>query len=292
VDDAGRATAGGGLGGPHAASTTGEAPPFQLGIYDPANKSGSTPETFATFLAAESANADPKLTDDEKLRFTIAPETIAAADSMAAVAIQKSIEDVDFARALVRRHNRSGRNILRSEHDLSKKELSDGAGAFLHKTADLIIRAGPAAISVAAYNRMAGQYLRICRSVPNHLRRGDAVLADALAASVKRLSPDVSNSLEIKLELRSAKSNIWRTEREIRATLSEHQLTDAHDSDIPGTGLFGGHDPKKGNAYSGPPTVWKPELGNCRYEDVALGVTYRYNLSHVETSLNSVSLVV
>ena len=142
----------------HAASTTGEAPPFQLGIYDPANKPGSTPVTFATFLASDKANADPKLTDDEKLRFTIAPETIAAADSMAAVAIQKTIEDVDFARALVRRHNRSGRNILRSEHDLSKKELSDGAGAFLHKTADLIIRAGPAAISVAAYNRMAGQY--------------------------------------------------------------------------------------------------------------------------------------
>ena len=81
----------------HAASTTGEAPPFQLGSYDPTNKAGTTPETFATFLAADTANSDAKLTEEEKLRFTIGPETIAAADSMAAVAIQKTIEDVDFS---------------------------------------------------------------------------------------------------------------------------------------------------------------------------------------------------
>ena len=107
------------------------------------------------------------LTEEERRRFTIAPEVLHDADSEISIQIAKTISDPEFAKGLVRRFNRSGRAILRAEHAACRSELSDDAAAFIHQNADIILRAGPAEISVAA---LRGQRLAAaCTSALAHI---------------------------------------------------------------------------------------------------------------------------
>ena len=211
----------------HASKSIGEVPPFTVSFYDPSTPT-SKPNAFAAIRDSDKdLYSKSDLSDAEKLRFNISPEVIANADSAAAVIISKTITDIDLASELSRRYNRSGRTLLRSESAQSKLDMTDEAGSFIHDTADLVLRAGPASVSVGAYNLMAGQYLRLCRSVPDHLRRSDAVLADALAASVKHMGEKIALKLEIKIDLRDARRSLWKTQNAIRLVLSEQQLDHA-----------------------------------------------------------------
>ena len=210
----------------YASKSAGESPPFTLSFYDPAIPT-TVPKPWADRCKDDAKLLDDTLTDAEKLRFIISPEVISATDSAAAVIIAKSITDTDLAAELSRRYNRSGRTILKAENLASKTDLSDEASSFLHQTADLLLRTGPSSVSVGAYNQMASQYLRLCRAVPDHLRRSDAVLADALATSVKKMGENISLKLEIAVALGQASRNLWKTQNVIRNVLSEIQLANA-----------------------------------------------------------------
>ena len=254
----------------HVNRSEGEAPPFTLSFYDP-SKPSDKPPTFLTLMKKD--KDDPPwsstLDDSEKLRFSIAPEVLSTADAAGAVIISDTISDKEFAQELTRRYNRSARALLRAEYASAKEQLSDEAGSFLHDTADLILRNGPSAVSVSAYNRMAGQYLRLCRSVPDHLQRTDAILADALAASVRRLGDKVKLALELKIALSSAKKNLYKTQSAIRYVLTEQQLEDAQNALSVGGGLAlasTGTDPKKTDAgHRERIEAWTPSLGKCRH---------------------------
>ena len=112
--------------------SAGEPPPFTLSFYDPSTPS-TKPATFAERLAASTALSSEALSDTEKLRFVIAPEVITDADSELSVQIAKTISDAEFDKDLIRRHNRSGRSLLRAEHQTCRTELTDYAASFIHE---------------------------------------------------------------------------------------------------------------------------------------------------------------
>jgi hypothetical protein len=214
------------------------------------------------------------LTEEERRRFTIAPEALHDADSEISVQIAKTISDPEFAKGLVRRFNRSGRAILRAEHAACRNELSDDAAAFIHQNADIILRAGPSEISVAAYNKMANKYIRLCQSVPQHLMRTDATIAEALSSAVKRLGNNIKITVEVRLETQHARQNLWRTQSVLRQVLSEFQLTDAQDNlnEYTNTALYAGRSdrgdpvpPKADAPRRERVKEWTADLGNCRF---------------------------
>ena len=254
----------------YASRAEGEVAPFKLNCYDP-SKPDPKPSTFLTLMkkGKDDPPWSPALDDSEKLRFSISPEVLATADAAASVIISKTISDTEFAKELTRRYNRSARALLRAENASAKQELSNEAGGYLHDTADLILRNGPAAVSVAAYNRMAGQYIRLCRSVPAHLQRTDSVIADALVSSVRRMGDRIKLGVDMRLALTQSHHNLWKTQSAIRFVLSENQLEDAQNALSINGGLalaVSGHDPRKSEAGKRERiTEWTPELGKCRH---------------------------
>ena len=257
----------------HTSKSSGEPPPYTLSFYDPSMPS-TKPLAFAALVTADAEMAKPALNDTEKLRFVIAPEVIIDADSQLSVEVGKTISDAELAKDLTRRHNRSGRSLLRSEHQTCKTDLTDDAAAFIHESADVILRHGLEEISVAAYNRMASKYIRLCQSVPTHLARTEGIIADALSSSVKRLGSDVKLAIEVKMALASAGRNLYKTQTVLRHVLGEIQLGEAKQvlqDPAAAHALFakgspGRHDdPDKTGAGKRPRVEkWTPELGNCR----------------------------
>ena len=254
----------------YANRSTGEVAPFKLSCYDP-SKPEPKPSTFLMLM--KKGKDDPPwsaaLDESEKLRFSISPEVLATTDAAASVIISKTISDTEFAKELTRRYNRSARALLRAENASAKQELSNEAGAYLHDTADLILRNGPSAVTVAAYNRMAGQYIRLCRSVPAHLQRTDSIIADALVSSVRRMGDKIKLGIDLRLALTQSSHNLWKTQSAIRFVLSEHQLEDAQNALSVNGGLAlasTSHDPRKNEAGKRERiTEWYPELGKCRH---------------------------
>ena len=123
------------------------------------------PLAFAALVTADAEMAKPALNDTEKLRFVIAPEVIIDADSQLSVEVGKTISDAELAKDLIRRHNRSGRSLLRSEHQTCKTDLTDDAAAFIHESADVILRHGLEEISVAAYTIAWPANTSVCASL-------------------------------------------------------------------------------------------------------------------------------
>ena len=59
--------------------------------------------------------------------------------------------------------------------------------------ADLALRQGMNEISVSSFNKVAGAYIRLCKSVPDALARSDGFMAEVLASAVRRLSPEIQS---------------------------------------------------------------------------------------------------
>ena len=88
----------------YANRSPGERPPYTLSFYDPAIPSVK-PLSFIEERDKDTTTFDCKdLSEAEKLRFIISPESIAAADSAASVLISKTISDTDLANELARRY--------------------------------------------------------------------------------------------------------------------------------------------------------------------------------------------
>ena len=124
-------------------------------------------------------------------------------------------------------------------------------------------------------HQMASQYLQLCRAVPDHLRRSDAVMADALATSVKKMGENISLKLEIAIALGQASRNLWKTQNAIRQVLGEQQLVNAQDALHSANGLSllsTGKDPRKDFAPreekdkdKNKAFAWKSGMSKCRH---------------------------
>ena len=209
----------------HASAAEGEEPPFHLQSYLPVNSRpteySSTPVSTLTAMGiAEDAQAS--LTDAEKLRFTISPEVIAGADRAAGILIANTITDDNYARQLLARHGHSGRTLIRRETAAAKAELSDDAAGYIHEVADLALRQGMNEISVSSFNRVAGAYIRLCKSVPDSLARSEGFMAETLASAVRRLSPEIRHTLQVTLISDRAQRNLWKTQASIRTVLGDY----------------------------------------------------------------------
>ena len=191
----------------HRAAGPLDQPPFSLQSYVPSkDRSESYSSTSAADLVALGMKADDiiSLNDTEKTRFVVSPEVIAATDRAAGILISNTIADEDYARQLLARHGHSGRTLMRRESKSAKSELSDDAAAYIHEVADLTLRRGLNEISVSSFNKVAGAYIRLCKSVPDTLARSDGFMAEALAGAVRRLSPEIRATLQVTIKVPNA----------------------------------------------------------------------------------------
>eukprot|EP00965_Chrysotila_dentata_P136563 4516297-Pleurochrysis_carterae.AAC.1 len=77
--------------------------------------------------------------------------------------------------------------------------------------------------SLTEFNELHHSFARLNRSLPPHSRLSENLVSDKLAFVVRRLSENVSTSLDVKMELKAAAGDLPRTLEAIRDVLSTAQ---------------------------------------------------------------------
>eukprot|EP00965_Chrysotila_dentata_P029667 986151-Pleurochrysis_carterae.AAC.1 len=77
--------------------------------------------------------------------------------------------------------------------------------------------------SLTEFNELHHSFARLNRSLPQHSRLSDNLIAEKLASVVRRLSENTSTLLDVKIELKSAAGDLPRTLEAIRDVLSSAQ---------------------------------------------------------------------
>eukprot|EP00965_Chrysotila_dentata_P101243 3343054-Pleurochrysis_carterae.AAC.1 len=77
--------------------------------------------------------------------------------------------------------------------------------------------------SLTEFNELHHSFARLNRSLPQHSRLSDNLIAEKLASVVRRLSENTSTLLDVKIELKSAAGNLPLTLEAIRDVLSTAQ---------------------------------------------------------------------
>eukprot|EP00965_Chrysotila_dentata_P150331 4965585-Pleurochrysis_carterae.AAC.1 len=138
------------------------------------------------------------------------------------------------------RCNNSGRLLIRllvTEADKS----SASAGLAIESMMEALLIKGLTEPSLTEFNELHHSFARLNRSLPQHSRLSDNLIAERLASVVRRLSENTSTLLDVKIELKSAAGDLPRTLEAIRDVLSTAQAREVQRSleiDRPGGRAF------------------------------------------------------